>query len=466
MLCFTGQPSKAYGMLKTARSTTGRLRGVGIKTPLSKIQWLVTRRVFETHHVDAEPVQVKGGVDCLALGTEPLDHLPLQLLLQPLSDNETNEVLLFCFANIGALYAGSSSSMEFGVDNPKTAAMGRAMADAIDSIVAKKDDANAIATLATHIVREMKGDTTFEFVLNKRGDIASLPKTLAPATFDERTDFAGEQAALVQIASAYESDGCRAAAVMMATKMRNANVDYYANPQALLNHALRNATCIVHAKDMHDLMSRSLNIKSDTKYDQPDSVVTMLVEAEPNDDTVLASHFHETAERIVERFDDGCDQLMLFGSPCLDHVQYSADILREAFANTDHEFTDEQLTDCKAFRASAALVQTNHGRFIVFCGHFKYPVHATNWSAQCATLLSTWHKALHSLDSSATVIMGMDTNLQSVDDTCTTQQILEAQDLILFNAITEPAVPMSTAKIMMIIAAVWILPMLLIIMFF
>lgn len=464
MLCFTGQPSKAYGMPNIARSSD-RLRGVGVKTPLAKLQWLVGRHVFSAHTVDAQPVQVEGGVDCLARGTESLDHLPLQLLLQPLSDNATSEVLRFSFANIGALYAGPSASMEFGVDNLMAAAMGRAMADAIDSIVADEAASNAIASLAVLVVLEMGGPSRVKFDLDKKGDIASLQKGLQPATFDERAEFPGELAALVQISSAYDSDGLSAAAVMMAAKMRHNGVDYATDTQALYIHALRNATCIVHAKDMHELMSAAASVRSCTKYDNPDSVATMLIEAEPGNEAILSTHFHTVSDRTVGRFDDGCDQVMMFGSPCIDYVQYSADILREAFANANNQFTDKQLSACKAFRVSATLVQTHHGRFIVFSGHFKYPVHTSDWGAQCAALLATWHKALQSLDSSATVIMGMDTNLQSLDDTHNAQQILDAQDLILFNTTADPPILMSTAKIVTIIAAVWVLPMLIAVLF-
>lgn len=459
-LPFTGQPAKTYE-LPTAvhgsysRWTQSRLDGVGVKTPLSKMQWAMSTDVLDKYNVDAQVQEVEGGVNCLSAGTEPLDHLPLHLTLNPRHDSETQ--LHFHCANIGALYQGASICMEFGVDNPDIVILAKEMAMAIDYIVSGAAGGNRIADLAVHIVLTMNGDVTFPFALDKTGNICSLPKGLPPATFDELADQADEVAALVQIGNTYDRDGFKDAAKLMAKKMDLINIEYDSMPQALYVHALRNATAIVHWQRMHHIMTSSAAIHSTTKYDRPAGVATMLIEAELEAASVLDVHFHaaSASNRLQTEFKNN-NQLMLFGSATQTCAPYPADVLNAAFNEENKTLSENELAACNAFRVCAGLVTTSSGRFIVFTGHFKYPKTAT-WASDCADVIATWHRALQRLDTTASVIMGMDTNLQSLQDTSEVQANLMSRDIALFNAAMLADPPHSPVKyILLVLLSLWV----------
>ena len=119
------------------------------------------------------------------------------------------------------------------------------------------------------------------------------------------------------------------------------------------------------------------------------------------------------------------------------NIRARADILQAAFNSVATTMTAAEIKACKGNRVTATLVHTSTTRFIVFCGHFKYVKSKEHeyWPNLCAELIRTWHSALQTLDTSAVVVMGFDTNLQTIDDAYCAQQLLQKQNIVLFNAV-------------------------------
>lgn len=437
VLPFTGQPAKTYTLPSqhTSYLANKRLCGIGTKVPAAKITWALHSDVINTYDVSGAPVLLNGGVNCMAEGHEKLDHLPIQLTLE---QNDT-PYTFFC-ANVGALNSNASTCMEFGVSDKNAVEMATAMATAMDCIDGNAYTGNKIAALSVALVDAFDTNFDFTFDLDKNGCIKSLAKDLPHATFDERIEFDNELATLVHIGTTYDTDGIGAAVTVLKRKMSKTNIDYLANKQALLIHALRNATATVMWQQMHDLMCSASDISSTTVYNSLNSVATLLMEANVADERQsMDAHFQMAPELVpdVSETDPSNSQMVLYGQQACDKVQYPADILQAAFNSVATTMTAAEIKACKGNRVTATLVHTSTARFIVFCGHFKYvkSKEPEYWPNLCAELIRTWHSALQTLDTSAVVVMGFDTNLQTIDDAYCAQQLLQKQNIVLFNAV-------------------------------
>ena len=442
-LPFTGQPSKAYHFPRSLwrafwDQEPGCSSGLGAKDRQAKLQWVMHTDVLSTYTVNASPQNVRGGPDCLSSGTESLDHLPLHLQLTHKSKMPTP--LNFHFVNIGGLFLGKLAMLEFGVDRPEVGVLAGAMARALDFCCGKTTAGTAVTALATSVLAAFNVGDTFDFTYDAGGGIKSLSKGLPGATFDERLETPGELAVLMNIGNTYDSGAHDTAAQMLFDHMQTTGVNYAADKQALFVHILRNATFVVHWETTHALLSSACAIESFTKYDRQSSVVSMLIEADEADPVCkekVMTHFYSATlgDTASGEFSDDCKQMMLFGELADAHIELSLAGLISAFHRANTGLTQAEIVECKAFRVSASVVKAEGVQYIVFSGHFKWPKQAV-WPHTLAAVVRTWFAALRHLEPNATIIMGMDTNLQTLADVLTTQEELRNHNLVMFNAAT------------------------------
>lgn len=462
-LPFTGQPSKAYHFPRSFwrafwDQQPGLSNGLGRKDRQAKLQWVMHTDVLSAYTVNASPQGVRGGPDCLSSGTESLDHLPLHLQLTHKSKMPTP--LNFHFVNIGGLFLGKLAMLEFGVDRPGVQMLANAMARALDFCCGKSTTETAVATLATAVLAAFHGDSTFDFTYDAGGGIKSLGKGLPPATFDERLEIPGELAVLLNIGNTYDTGDHATAADMLVEHMQTTGVNYAADKQALYVHILRNATFVVHWETTHTLLSSACAIESFTKYDRRSAVVSMLIEADDTDAVCrekVDTHFHSAAlnDRASGEFSDDCKQTMLFGDLANDHIELSLAGLIAAFHRANVGLSQAEIVDCKAFRVSASIVTAEDVKYIVFSGHFKWPKQP-EWPHTLAAVVQTWFAALKEIEPNATIIMGMDTNLQTLADVSTTQGVLRNHNLVMFNTAAVDVAP-PTPPLSYIPLVIWML---------